>query len=146
MELEYNIMRAIVRISHNGRRKHHKQTREGSCKPRGYGYILDLLSKNGGLTQQQIAQTLDIRPQSASEAVASLEEQGLIQKTPNPQDGRSFLLSITSEGLNRQKQMQRERQENACRILAPLSENEKNTLQTLLQKVISALEETKEEA
>lgn len=146
MELEHKIMRDIVRISHNGRRKLHKQAGEKTCRHRGYGHILSLLSANRGLTQQQIAQMLGIRPQSASEAVTSLEEQGLIEKLPNPKDGRSFLLYITPEGLNRQTQIQQELRQNACRILAPLNEEEKYTLQCLLEKVIVALEENKEDA
>lgn len=145
MELEHRIMQNIVRISHNGRRKLHNGTQKKGCRHRGYGHILDLLSKNNGLTQQQIAQMLGIRPQSASEAVTSLEEQGLIEKSPNPQDKRSFLLSITPEGLSRQKQLRQEMQQNACRILTPLNEEEKNTLQCLLEKVIAALEENEEE-
>ena len=145
MELEHRIMQNIVRISHNGRRKLHKQGEGKVCRPRGYGYILDLLSENSGLTQQQIAQKLGIRPQSASEAVNSLEEQGLIEKSPNPQDKRSFLLHITPSGLDRQREMQEQRLKNAQRILAPLSEDEKDTLQQLLQKVVAALEENKEE-
>lgn len=146
MELEHSIMRDMVRISHNARRKLHKQAEEKVCKHRGYGHILDLLSDHNGLTQQQIAQMLGIRPQSASEAVTNLEEQGLIQKLPNPRDKRSYLLYITPEGLGRQTEMRQRRMENACRILAPLTEDEKNTLQALLQKVVSALEQTKEEA
>lgn len=145
MELEHRIMRDMVRISHNARRKLHKEGEEKGCRHRGYGHILDLLSDHNGMTQQQIAQALGIRPQSASEAVTNLEEQGLIQKLPNPRDKRSFLLYITQEGLSRQTEMRQRRMENACRILAPLSEDEKNTLQALLQKVVAALEETKEE-
>lgn len=145
MEQEYGIMRDIVRISHNGRRKLHNQTQEGNCRNRGYGHILDLLSKHNGLTQQQIAQMLGIRPQSASEAVANLEEQLLVEKSPNPQDKRSYLLHITPEGVKRQAETQARRQENAHRILAPLTKEEKDTLQALLQKVVAALEENKEE-
>lgn len=145
MELEYEMMRAVVRISHNGRRKFHKQPEQKDCRPRGYGHILELLSHNDGLTQQQLAQSLGIRPQSASEAVTILEEQGLIEKAPNPQDKRSFLLYITREGRNRQAQIQAERIQNARRIFAPLNEEEKQTLQSLLEKVVAALEENKEE-
>ena len=144
MEREHSIMRAIVRISHNGRRKLHSQPEQGG-RHRGYGHILDLLSKYNGLTQQQLAQMLGIRPQSASEAVANLEEQGLVVKISNPQDKRSFLLSITPEGKCRQQQMQQLRMENARRILAPLNDAEKQTLQQLLDKVVAALEENKEE-
>ena len=94
MEQEYGIMRNIVRISHNGRRKNHNQPEDSNFRHRGYGHILDLLSKHEGLTQQQIAQILGIRPQSASEAVTSLEEQMLVERTPNPHDKRSFLLHV----------------------------------------------------
>ena len=145
MELEHSIMRDIVRISHNGRRKLHKQPEGNGCRHRGYGHILDLLSQHNGLTQQQLAQMLGIRPQSASEAVTNLEEQGLVEKSPNPQDKRSYLLYITPEGQKQQEETQKRRQENARRILEPLTAEEKNTLQTLLQKVVSALEENKEE-
>lgn len=145
MELEHRIMRDMVRISHNGRRKLQNQGDSKSCRPRGYGHILHLLSKHNGLTQQQMAQMLGIRPQSASEAVTSLEEQGLISRSPNPQDRRSYLLFITPEGLEREMQIKAQLQENACRIFEPLSEEEKNTLQQLLQKVVSALEENQEE-
>ena len=145
MELEHSMMRSIVRISHNGRRKHHKPGAEKDCKHRGYGHILSLLSKNNGLTQQQIAQLIGIRPQSASEAVKTLEEQGLIERLPNPQDKRSFLLYITPEGIQRRAEIQAQLQENAQRIFAPLSEDEKNTLHQLLEKVVAALEENEEE-
>ena len=146
MELEHRLMLDVVRISHNGRRKLIKHAEEKPHRHRGYGRILDLLAAHGELTQQQVAQMLGIRPQSASEAVTSLEEQGLLKKLPNPQDKRSSLLYITPEGRDRQLQMQQERMENACRIFAPLSEEEKYTLQCLLGKVVAALEENKEDA
>ena len=145
MELEYCIMSNIIRISHNGRRKMHNQPEQAGCRHRGYGHILDLLSKHNGLTQQQIAQMLGIRPQSASEAVSNLEEQGMVKKSPHPLDKRSYLLHITPEGLKRQGEIRERRQENACRIFAPLSEEEKDTLQALLCKVVAALEENKED-
>ena len=145
MELEHAIMQSIVRISRNARRKLHNQPEGASCHHRGYGHILDLLSKHNGLTQQQIAQALGIRPQSASEAVATLEEQGLVEKSPNPNDKRSYLLFITPEGLQRRTEIQARLRENARRIFAPLTEEEKDTLQALLHKVVAALEESKEE-
>ena len=109
------------------------------------GELIAQCRKDLGLTQQQLAQMLGIRPQSASEAVTNLEEQGLVEKSPNPQDKRSYLLYITPEGQKQQEETQKRRQENARRILEPLTAEEKNTLQTLLQKVVSALEENKEE-
>ena len=144
MHLEHNIMRAMVRISHSGRRKLQGQETKDH-RHRGYGHILDILSKHTDITQQALSQMLGIRPQSASEAVSSLEEQGLIEKLPNPMDKRSCLLRITPEGLKRRGEMLAQMQENACRVLAPLSDEEKQTLRTLLEKVVAELEKNKEE-
>ena len=41
---------------------------------RGYGHLLDLLSLERGLCQQEIAERLGVRPQSVSEAIAALLE------------------------------------------------------------------------
>ena len=146
MELEHEIMKCVVRIVSGGRRRHH-QTPNGD-KPRFWGYsrVLDVLSKNDGLSQREIAELLNIRPQSASEAIASMVGQGLIEKRANEQDKRSSLIYITQAGRQRQIDLRNERIENARRIFEPLSDREKETLLELLNKAASALQENKEES
>lgn len=145
MELEHEIMKCIGRIVSGGRRRHHHAP--SADKPRfcGYGHILDVLSKSDGLSQREIAELLNIRPQSASEAVASMEAQGLVEKRTNEQDKRSSLIYITQEGRQRQIDLRNERIENARRIFEPLTDCEKETLLKLLQKTASALQEKKED-
>lgn len=145
MELEHEIMKCVVRIASGGRRRQHQAP--NSDKPRfwGYGRILDVLSKNDGLSQREIAELLSIRPQSASEAIASMVGQGLIEKRANEQDKRSSLIYITQEGRKRQIDLRNERIENARRIFEPLTDSEKETLLKLLNKVADALQEKKEE-
>ena len=145
MELEHEIMKCVVRIASGGRRKHHQTP--GSDKPKFWGYsrILDLLSKSDGLSQREIAELLGIRPQSASEAIASMEGQGLIEKRVNEADKRSSLIYITQAGKQRQIELRNERIENARKIFEPLSEQEKQTLLELLNKAASSLQENKEE-
>lgn len=145
MELEHEIMKCVVRIASGGRRRH--QPMKNADKPKfcGYGHILDVLSKNDGLSQREIAELLNIRPQSASEAVASMEAQGLIEKRTNEQDRRSSLIYITQEGRQRQIDLRNARIENARRIFEPLTDCEKETLLKLLQKTASALQEKKED-
>lgn len=145
MELEHEIMKYVVRIASGGRRRHHPAPNADKPKFCGYGHILDVLSKNDGLSQRQIAEMLHIRPQSASEAIASMEGQGLVEKRTNERDKRSSLVYITQEGRQRQIDLRNERIENARRIFEPLTENEKETLLELLNKVASALQENKEE-
>ncbi len=141
MELEHTVIRRIMRIASQSRRKPPHNQGSDSCKCRGFGHILDLLSRNDGLRQQQIAELLDIRPQSASEAVANMEQAGLIRRETDEQDRRSSRIFITPEGQQRQAELLERRIENARRVLAPLSEEEKKTLLALLEKVTDALQE-----
>lgn len=145
MEKEYEIMKCVVRIMSNSRRKHRHTHGEGARGCRGFGHILDLLSEHDGLSQRQIADMLDIRPQSISEAIATLEERGLIRKEINEQDRRGLLVYITEDGLKTQTELHNERVRNAKRIFAAISEEEKQTLLELLEKVTTALQENKEE-
>ena len=141
MELEHEIMKCVVRIASGGRRKHNQVL--SADKPRfwGYGRVLDVLSKNDGLSQREIAELLCIRPQSASEAIASMEGQGLIEKRVNEQDKRSSLVYITQAGRQRQIDLRNERIENARRIFGLLTDQEKETLLALLNKAAVTLQE-----
>ena len=143
--LEHTIMRNIMRIASKSRRKPPRAFHTAPRKQFGFGYILDLLSEQDGLSQQQIAQRLDIRSQSASEAIAGLEVQGLIRRQVNEQDRRSTLVFITPKGIERQTELLNERIRNAKRIMEPLTEAEKETLLALLVKVTAALHDEKEE-
>ena len=145
MELEHEIMKCVVRIASGGRRRHHPAP--GADKPKfcGYGRVLDVLCKKDGVSQREIAELLNIRPQSASEAIGSMEGQGLVEKRVNEQDKRSSLVYITQVGRERQIALRNERIENACRVFEPLTTEEKETLLTLLNKVATALDENKEE-
>ena len=145
MELEHEIMKCVVRIASGGRRRHPHPPKPDKHQFRGYGLILDVLSKNDGVSQREIAEMLNIRPQSASEAIASMENQGLIEKQTNELDKRSSLVYITQAGRDRQIALRNERIENARRIFEPLSDDEKDTLLALLNKVAAALQENKEE-
>ncbi len=139
--LEDHIMRGIVRVAHSARRRPKDEPRQPQGKCRGFGHILDLLTQQDGLTQQQIAEKMDIRPQSASEAICNMESQGLLTRKTNEQDRRSCRIYITPAGRMQQAQLLNIRMENAKRILSPLTEEEKNTLLQLLEKVTAAIQD-----
>ncbi len=145
MELEHEIMKCVVRIASGGRRWPHDTPHKDKPKFCGYGRVLDVLSKSDGLSQREVAELLHIRPQSASEAVASMESQGLIKKRVNEQDRRSSLVYITQAGRQCQIDLRNQRIANAKRIFAPLTNQEKETLLELLNKAASALQKNKEE-
>ena len=57
------------------------------------------VAKNGPATIGRIAELEHVRPPSASKIVASLEERGLVERRPDPDDRRCSLISATPAGL-----------------------------------------------
>ena len=61
--------------------------------------VLVRLEKEGATTVSNLARAEKMRPQSMSEIVAPLQESGLITGSPDPDDGRQTLLSLTPKCL-----------------------------------------------
>lgn len=143
MIIEQRLMRNLMRACGGVRR--HKGNSEDSAMPkgRGFGHILDLLSEEG-MSQQQIAAALDIRPQSVSEAIAVLESRGFIRKAASPLDKRASLIYITPEGDIRRRELAEERKAHAIEYFSVLNEEEKAQLLNLLEKMNLAHAEKKE--
>ena len=57
--------------------------------------LLARLERNGPSTLTTLAKAEGVRSQSMGETVAALRAQGLIDGTPDPDDGRQTLLSVT---------------------------------------------------
>ena len=102
---------------------------------RGHGYILKKLTEVNGLSQQQLADALGVRPQTVSEALAGMERQGLIERRQSEADARVTLVYITAAGVARSTALTKERQAFAEAFFAPLTDAEKETLFALLCKL-----------
>lgn len=96
--IEQKLMKNLMRASATVRRRPRPEDGCKHPKGRGYGHILDLLVAGEGFSQQQIADALDIRPQSVSEAVSIMETQGFVRKEANENDRRVTLVHITEQG------------------------------------------------
>lgn len=62
--------------------------------------VLMLLSfsSRGALPLGKIGERLQVNPASVTNAIDRLEEQGLVERAPNPDDGRGTLARLTEEG------------------------------------------------
>lgn len=129
--MERQIMENVLRLCAKSRRR---TAERKPPKNRGYGRIMELLYSGNGYTQQEIAKKLDIRPQSASEAISALCDQGFVSKEAM-EDKRCNRIVITQLGREHHAQLIRERDERTKALLAPLTDGEKRTLLMLLQKV-----------
>ena len=59
---------------------------------------LATIARKGPLTPSALAEIEQISRPGATRLVAKLKEQGLVVCTPDPRDGRSYLVSISEDG------------------------------------------------
>ena len=109
---------------------------------RGHGKILRALDHNDGMTQKDLAERLGIRPQSLTDALLRLEQQGAIVRTRSERDKREQLVHITEAGRSRARHVAELHQKAAQLVLSELAEEEKQQLSTLLERIIASCEET----
>lgn len=58
-------------------------------------------SRRGALPVGKVGERLQVHPASVTNAVGRLESDGLVERSPHPDDGRSVLVSITEAGRTR---------------------------------------------
>lgn len=102
---------------------------------RAFGNILGLLSAKSPLSQQEIADSLGIRPQSVSEALTKMEAHGLITKEASTDDARVSLVSLTEKGAQVHAFAAAEREKHAAFFFSVLTDEEKAQLFTILGKL-----------
>ncbi len=61
--------------------------------------VLARLGREGPATTAELARAENMRPQSMSAAVATLEERGLVERKPHPSDGRQVNIALTDRGI-----------------------------------------------
>ena len=103
--------------------------------------ILYLLMRNGTMTQKELQDRMEIAQASLSEMIAKLEKQGLIEKNKNPLDARSTVLSLSEKGALTADENHRIWRENEEHLLDALSEEEKENLHAICEKLLLSWEE-----
>jgi DNA-binding MarR family transcriptional regulator len=60
--------------------------------------VLGRLDQLGAMTTADLARAETMKPQSMGTILASLEQEGLVERHPHPTDGRQILFALTTEG------------------------------------------------
>ena len=97
--------------------------------------ILILLRETKGMTQKALTARLGVQPGSASEVLNKLEQAGLILRTPSEADHRTTDIRLTPDGEALAKEASAQRAERHEQRFAVLSEEEKDALIALLERV-----------
>ena len=75
-----------------------RRLRAENTIPLSHGMVLARLERDGPATTSSLAAAERVRPQSMSQTVADLSAAGLVERTPDPTDGRRILIEITERG------------------------------------------------
>lgn len=97
--------------------------------------ILIILLEVNNITQRKLTERLGIQPGSASEVLAKLESAGLITRTASEADRRTTNVTLTADGKRLAMEAARQRSRRHVEMFSCLSEDEKATLLTLLEKI-----------
>jgi DNA-binding MarR family transcriptional regulator len=76
------------------------------------------LDRGGPATASALARLEQISPQSMGATLAALESRGLLQRRPDPADGRRVVLSVTDAGLQVLRNRRSVRTEQLARALS----------------------------
>jgi DNA-binding MarR family transcriptional regulator len=91
--------------------------------------VLTRLWKEGASSASALAGAERVRPQSMATIVAALEQRRLIERTPDPEDGRRQVISLTIVGRQRAESDRQVREEWLARAIHErYSESERHTI------------------
>jgi len=84
---------------------------------------------HGPLTPSELAEIERIKRPTATRVLRGLEEEGLVERTPDPKDGRSALISLTGEGRERLRRLRQRKNAYLARRMRDLDPHDVATLE-----------------
>lgn len=116
---------------------------EGSGLSLPHMHTVEILGIFGDMRMKELASRIGVTTGTLTITVDKLEKKGLLRRIPNPDDRRSYLITLTEEGLITHKKhtMSHEKMTRYC--LESFTAEESITLSNLLGKFIKGIPSTK---
>ncbi|WP_272660654.1 MarR family winged helix-turn-helix transcriptional regulator [Providencia sp. PROV150] len=92
------------------------------------------------LSPGEMLSTLMVTSGTMTNRIDQLEKAGLVSRHTNPDDGRGFLVSLTTEGLTLINQLIEVHTQNQALLVAKLSSQEQQALNQLLRTFLASFE------
>jgi DNA-binding MarR family transcriptional regulator len=94
--------------------------------------VLSRLDQLGAMTTADLARAESMKPQSMGAILASLEQEGMVQRQPHPSDGRQVLFALTDAGVEMRRKRGIAKREW---LLAEMAKLDPDELQTVLAAI-----------
>lgn len=138
IEALFQNMRQISRYT-----KHTLGQVDGQLTMTDFIFLKHLEGENG-IPVTDLARHFGVSASYITNWADRLEKKGLIRRERQPTDRRVVLLSMTEEGRAVQKSVEHKRMQHVRELLADIDDAELQTLNRILRKILSKLEETVE--
>jgi MarR family transcriptional regulator for hemolysin len=102
--------------------------------------VFAALNKGNQFSQKDLAQFAQIEQPTMAQTLARMERDGLVQRTPDPKDKRSSLMSLTPTALAKMPLVMEALMQGNEDALVGFTPAERETLVNLLRRVINNLE------
>lgn len=103
---------------------------------------LTTLANEGAMTPGALAIRERVRPPSMTRVIASLAEEGLVDRTPHPVDGRQVLVAVSESGAELVKAARRARQEWLAERLVTLDSEQRGILRNAADLMLALVDES----
>ena len=90
--------------------------------------VLAQLGRHGAMTTADLARAESVKPQSMGATLAALEQQGLVQRSAHPLDGRQVLFALTRTGIEMREKRARLKHRWVSTAFAKLDPSEQRAL------------------
>lgn len=100
---------------------------------------MHMLAPDRTLAMKDLAEQLKLTPPSVTALTRRLVQTGLVRREPHPEDSRSSLLSLTSDGQALLRELYHSHVERTRRLLQGLGPEEQELFLDLLERAIDAL-------
>jgi DNA-binding MarR family transcriptional regulator len=117
---------AIVRIARRLRQEAAAET--SGLTPTSVA-ALATIERHGPLTPSEIAEIERVKRPTITRTLACLDREGLIDRAPDPADGRSALVSVNAAGRERLRRLRSRKNAYLARRMRDLSDEEVETLE-----------------
>jgi DNA-binding MarR family transcriptional regulator len=96
---------------------------------------LGVLMRHGAMRLSELSDRLHIAARSTTEVVDGLQDRGLVERRPDPEDRRATLVALTDEGTRVGQAIRSSRDAEAGAYFNVLSEAERTELTGILRKL-----------
>lgn len=108
--------------------------------------VIRFVGENPGCHLQDVADGMGLSSPTVSVSIRRLEEMNLIERKPDPEDGRAACLSLTKKSQKAFRHVRQQMFERVQRFLSHLTEEEQSDLLNLMEKAVNGLEITAKQA